>query len=68
MAKTIENCRVIRRAAGDMIGKHQTTGDCCEGYCTQSDDEPCEECKRCRYLRNWEALSDLQAVLGEGKA
>lgn len=48
--KTVENCRVIKNAVNSGIGYPNVDNGKCEGYCTESDDEPCEECKRCRYL------------------
>lgn len=48
--KTIENCRLIKRAVKAGIGNPNIRGGKCEGYCTEHDDEPLEECKRCRNL------------------
>ncbi|TWH49611.1 hypothetical protein [Sporomusa sp. KB1] len=54
--KTIENCRVIRRGKWLGVGAPKTElPDKCEGYCTHESDEPYEQCKRCRYMRNWES-------------
>lgn len=59
--KTIANCRVIR--TGKWIGAGTPKNDGvskCEGYCTIASDEPCEKCKRCMYLKNWqEGQSDV---------
>ena len=51
--KTIANCRVIR--AGKVVGAgipNNDGVDKCEGYCADVN-EPCEKCKRCKYLKNW---------------
>lgn len=48
--KTIENCRVIRRGNWLGVGKPKVKNGKCEGYCTESSDEPYEKCKRCKYL------------------
>ena len=59
MKKTIANCRVIR--TGKWIGAGVPNNDGiekCEGYCTLASDEPCEKCKRCKYLKNWEAAGN----------
>lgn len=48
--KTIDNCTVIKKAIKIGIGFCGTVGDKCEGYCTETDDEPCDKCKRCKLL------------------
>jgi hypothetical protein len=52
MIKTIENCQVIKDAIKTGDGYPIIKNGKCEGYCTFLDDEPCDKCKRCRYLMN----------------
>ena len=51
--RTIENCRVIKRAIWQGEGSPQkeklNSKVFCQGYQrSEKDDEPCEECKNCR--------------------
>lgn len=49
--KSILNCQVISRAVTDGIGYPKFDTEKCEGYVkSESDDEPCEKCKKCRFL------------------
>ncbi|WP_169718030.1 hypothetical protein SPSIL_008820 [Sporomusa silvacetica DSM 10669] len=55
--ETIENCRVLKNAISRCIGYPDLIDGKCQGYCTEESDDPCEQCKRCRYLQNWEAAN-----------
>ena len=49
--KTIDNCRVIKLAMKEMIGTPDIYNGTCQGYAvSEIDDEPCDKCKRCKYL------------------
>ena len=44
MKRTLENCRFIK-----ILGKPNQYDGKCEGFArSEYDDEPCEECKRCK--------------------
>lgn len=47
--KTIQNCKIIKKALGEGEGLPKVYDGRCEGYqVSQTDDEPCGPCKRCK--------------------
>ena len=51
-ARTLDNCTLIKKCVKAGIGEPQQWYNInkCEGYQRgENDDEPCEQCKKCRY-------------------
>jgi len=51
MARTLKNCRIIRRGLWLGVGKPKVENGMCEGYCTNESDETSELCRQCRLLK-----------------
>ena len=52
MQRTLDNCTLIKRCVKAGIGEPQQWYNIqkCEGYQrSEDDDEPCEQCKKCRF-------------------
>lgn len=49
MQKTFENCSLIKKCVRKGIGEPDyRNGKCCGYQKSENDDEPCEECKKCK--------------------
>lgn len=49
MARTIYNCTLIKKCVREGVGTPEQYGGVCLGYQrAESDDEPCDTCKKCK--------------------
>ena len=52
--RTIQNCRLVKKAVRIGIGSPEIEGDMCLGYAGDCGDEPCDTCKKCKLNTTYE--------------
>lgn len=57
--RTLEHCGLITKAVKSGIGKPKQYSETCEGYqVSDTDDEPCEQCKECTLQADYKNTHD----------